>query len=161
MFDLTGKTAIVTGGGSGIGKAVCLLFAKQGAIVNIVDINEADAKATAQEINESGGEAYARICDITQQKQVVDLYNQIGIVHILVNNAGIAHIGRADTTSEEDFDRIMRVNVKGVYNSLYAAIPLMKKHGGGVIVNMSSAAAVVGIADRFVYSASKGAVYAM
>lgn len=161
MFDLTGKNAVVTGGGSGIGRAVCLLFARQGAIVHVVDINEAQAKETVQLINDAGGEAYARICDVTQQQQVIELYKQIGLIHILVNNAGISHIGKADTTSEEDFDKIFRVNVKGIYNSLYAAIPLMKQHDGGVILNMSSVAAVVGLPDRFAYSMSKGAVYAM
>jgi len=161
MFDLTGKNAVVTGGGSGIGRAVCLLFAKQGAIVHVVDINEAQAKETVELINDADGEAYVRVCDVTQQQQVIDLYKQIGIVHILINNAGISHIGKANTTNEEDFDKIFRVNVKGIYNSLFAAIPLMKQHGGGVILNMSSVAAVVGLPDRFAYSMSKGAVYAM
>jgi 2-keto-3-deoxy-L-fuconate dehydrogenase len=160
MFDLTGKTAVVTGGGSGIGKAVCLLFAKQGAIVNVVDISKAQAQETAQQINDLGGEAYARVCDVTQQQQMVEVYKQIGIIHILVNNAGVSHIGKAHTTSEEDFDRIMRVNVKGIYNSLFAALPLMLQHGG-VVLNMSSTVALVGIPDRFAYSTSKGAVYAM
>src|SRR5690349_9980871 len=161
MFDLTGKNAIVTGGGSGIGRAVCLLFAKQGAIVHVVDVNEAQAKETVQLITDADGEAYVRVCDVTQQQQVIDLYKQIGIIHILINNAGVSHIGKADTTNEEDFDKIFRVNVKGIYNSLFAAIPLMKQHGGGVILNMSSVAAVVGLPDRFAYSMSKGAVYAM
>jgi NAD(P)-dependent dehydrogenase (short-subunit alcohol dehydrogenase family) len=161
MFDLTGKNAVVTGGGSGIGRAVCLLFAKQGAIVHVVDVNEEQAKETVQLITDADGEAYVRVCDVTQQQQVIDLYEQIGIIHILINNAGVSHIGKADTTSEEDFDKIFRVNVKGIYNSLHAAIPLMKQHGGGVILNMSSVAAVVGLPDRFAYSMSKGAVYAM
>ena len=161
MFDLTGKTAVITGGGSGIGKATCLLFAKQGAVINVVDINEEQAKETTKEINDLEGEAYARVCDVTQQQQVVELYKQISTIHILVNNAGISHIGKAHTTSEEDFDRIMEVNVKGIYNSLFAALPLMIQHGGGVILNMSSTVALVGIPDRFAYSTSKGAVYAM
>ena len=161
MFDLTGKTAVITGGGSGIGKATCLLFAKQGAVINVVDINEEQAKETTKEINDLEGEAYARVCDVTQQQQVVELYKQLSTIHILVNNAGISHIGKAHTTSEEDFDRIMKVNVKGIYNSLFAALPLMIQHGGGVILNMSSTVALVGIPDRFAYSTSKGAVYAM
>src|SRR5205814_7166085 len=119
------------------------------------------AQETVQQIKEQGGEAYARICDVTQQQQVVDQYKQIATIHILVNNAGISHIGKADTTSEENFDRIIKVNVKGIYNSLYAAIPLMLQHNGGVILNMSSTVALVGIPERFVYSTSKGAVYAM
>jgi NAD(P)-dependent dehydrogenase (short-subunit alcohol dehydrogenase family) len=161
MFDLTGKNTVVTGGGSGIGRAVSLQFAKQGAIVYVVDINEAQARETVQLIHDAGGEAYAQGCDVTQQSEVIDLYKEIAAIHILINNAGISHIGKADSTSEEDFDRIFRVNVKGIYNSLFAAIPLMKRHGGGVILNMSSVAAVVGLPDRFAYSMSKGAVYAM
>src|SRR6476620_3866198 len=160
MLDLTGKTAAITGGGSGIGRATCLLFAKQGAIVNVVDVNEEQLQETARQINELDGKAYARVCDVTQQQQVVDLYKQISTIHILVNNAGISHIGKAHTTSEEDFDRVMKVNVKGIYNSLFAALPLMIQHGG-VILNMSSTVALVGIPDRFAYSTSKGAVYAM
>ena len=161
MFDLTGKTAVITGGGSGIGRATCLLFAKQGAVVNVVDINETQAAQTVKQIKEQGAEAYARVCDVTQQQQVVDLYKKIATIHILVNNAGISHIGKAHTTSEEDYDRIMKVNAKGIYNSLFAAIPLMQQQGGGVILNLSSTVALVGIPERFVYSASKGAVYAM
>jgi 2-keto-3-deoxy-L-fuconate dehydrogenase len=161
MFKLTGKNAVVTGGGSGIGRAVCLLFAKQGAIVHVIDINKEHTQETVYQIKEEGGKAYARVGDVTEQQQVVDVYRQIGTIHILVNSAGISHIGKADTTSEEDFDRIFRVNVKGMYNSLYAAIPLMKQKNGGVILNMSSVSAIVGIAERFAYSMSKGAVYAM
>jgi 2-keto-3-deoxy-L-fuconate dehydrogenase len=160
MFDLTGKNAVVTGGGSGIGRAVCLLFAKQGAIVHVVDVNEEQAKETVQLITDADGEAYVCVCDVTQQQQVVELYKQISTIHILVNNAGVSHIGKAHTTSEEDFDRIMKVNVKGIYNSLFAALPLMLRQGG-VILNMSSTVALVGIPDRFAYSTSKGAVYAM
>jgi len=161
MFDLTGKIAVITGAGSGIGKATCLLFAKQGAVVNVVDISEGQAEQTVEQIKEQGGEAYVRICDVTQQQQVVALYREIATIHILVNNAGISHIGKAHTTGEEDYDRIMTVNAKGIYNSLFAAIPLMQQQGGGVILNMSSTVALVGIPERFVYSASKGAVYAM
>ena len=161
MFDLTGKNAVVTGGGSGIGRAVCLLFAKQGAIVHVADVNEAQAKETVQLITDADGEAYVRVCDVTQQQQIIDLYKQIGIIHILVNNAGISHIGKADSTNEEDFDRIYNVNIKGVYNCLFAAIPQIRKSGGGVIINMASIAALVGIPDRFAYSTAKGAVKAM
>jgi len=89
------------------------------------------------------------------------LFNSIGRIDILVNNAGIAHVGRADTTSAADFDRIYNVNVKGAYNCLFATIPLMKAQGGGVILNLASIVAIVGVADRFAYSMSKGAVYAM
>jgi len=98
---------------------------------------------------------------VANQKEVVDIFNNIGSVNLLVNNAGIAHIGKADTTKEEDFDKVISVNVKGVYNCIHAVIPLMKKTGGGCIINMASVAALVGIPDRFVYSTAKGAVMAM
>jgi len=117
--------------------------------------------ATVNEIQQSGGNAFYHTCDVSKQQQVVDIFNTIGQVDILVNNAGIAHIGAADTTNETDFDRVMNVNVKGAYNCLFAAIPLMKAKGGGVILNTASIAASVGITDRFAYSTSKGAIFAM
>jgi len=161
MFSLKGKSAVITGGGSGIGKAISLCFAKQGAAVHIIELNADGASETVQEIKAAGGSAVAYGCDVSRQDQVLETFNQIGSVDILVNNAGIAHIGKADTTSEEDFVKVFNVNVKGAYNCLYAAIPLLKKAGGGVILNMASIAAVVGITDRFAYSMSKGAIYAM
>jgi len=161
MFKLTNKTAIITGGGSGIGKAMALLFAKQGAEVHIIELNNDAAAATVAEISVAGGKAVGHACDVSQQAQVVETMKKIGKIDILVNNAGIAHIGRADNTSEADFDRIYNVNIKGVYNCLFAAIPLMKANKGGVILNTASIAASVGIVDRFAYSTSKGAIHAM
>lgn len=161
MFNLAGKNAIVTGGGSGIGKAVCMLFAKQGADVYVADISSENANVTISEIKALNGNAYPLVCDVTKQQDTVDQFTTIGRIDILVNSAGISHIGKADTTSEADFDRIYNVNVKGMYNCLFAAIPLMKQNKGGVILNMSSVAAIVGLSDRFAYSMSKGAVYAM
>jgi 2-keto-3-deoxy-L-fuconate dehydrogenase len=161
MFSLKGKSAVITGGGSGIGRAISVLFSKQGATVHIIELNADAAKETVDEILKEGGQAFAYGCNVSNQQQIVETYNKIGVIDILVNNAGIAHIGVADTTSEEDFTRIFNVNVKGVYNSLFAAIPLMKAKGAGVILNMASIAAVVGITSRFAYSMSKGAVGAM
>ncbi|MFD2865690.1 SDR family NAD(P)-dependent oxidoreductase [Mucilaginibacter antarcticus] len=161
MFSLQGKTAVITGGGSGIGRAISELFGKQGATVHIIELNADAAMETVEQIYAAGGHATAHSCDVSDQQQIVDTYNKIGVIDILVNNAGIAHIGVADNTSEEDFTKIFNVNVKGVYNSLFAAIPLMQKQGKGVILNMSSIAAVVGITSRFAYSMSKGAVAAM
>ena len=161
MFSLKGKSALVTGGGSGIGRAVALTFAKQGAIVHIIDLGEAAAKQVVAEIVAEGGKAQAYTCDVSNLQQVTAIFQQIGTINILVNNAGISHIGRADNTSPEDFERVFNINVKGVYNCLHAAIPIMKAGGGGVILNMSSIGAVVGLNDRFAYSMSKGAVYAM
>jgi 2-keto-3-deoxy-L-fuconate dehydrogenase len=161
MFDLQNKKAVITGAGSGIGKSIALLFAKQGARVFVTDINEAQANSTVNEIIAGGGKAAAHIADVSNQQQVVDLFQQVGGADILVNSAGISHVGKADTTGTEDFERLFNVNVKGVYNCLYAAIPFMKKNNGGVILNMSSVAAVVGLPDRFAYSMTKGAVAAM
>jgi 2-keto-3-deoxy-L-fuconate dehydrogenase len=161
MFSLTNKSAVITGGGSGIGKAMSMLFAQQGAAVHIIEMDTDAASATVDEIKRVGGSASYYQCDVSKQQEVIDIFNSIGQIDILVNNAGIAHIGRADNTSEAEFDRVMNVNVKGVYNCLFAAIPLMKGKGGGVILNTASIAATVGITDRFAYSASKGAIFTM
>ncbi|WP_276360770.1 glucose 1-dehydrogenase [Daejeonella sp. H1SJ63] len=161
MFSLKGKTAVITGGGSGIGKGIAKVFAAQGADVKIVELNQDAGLAVVKEITDAGGQASVHACDVSKQTDVVALFNSIGKIDILVNNAGIAHVGRADTTSEADLDRIYNVNVKGAYNCLFAGIPLMKKNGGGVILNLASIVAIVGVADRFAYSMSKGAVYAM
>ncbi len=160
MFSLKGKTAVITGGGSGIGKAISTLFAKQGAKVYILELNEQSAQQAVAEIN-AFGSAEAFSCDVSKQDQVLEIFKKMDKVNILVNNAGIAHIGNLEKTEAADFDKVYQVNVKGAYNCLYAAIPLMKKSGGGVILNMASIASVVGIADRFAYSMSKGAIYAM
>lgn len=161
MFNLKNKTTIITGGGSGIGRATSFLFGQQGAIVCVVDINQNQVEETIRLIRDEGGEAYGYVCDVTVQADVINLYKEIGTIDILINCAGISHIGKADTTTEEDFDRVFKVNVKGVYNSLHAALGIMKQQGGGIILNLSSVAAIVGLADRFAYSMSKGAVYAM
>jgi 2-keto-3-deoxy-L-fuconate dehydrogenase len=161
VFELNDKTAVVTGGGSGIGKAIAQLFARQGAHVHVVDLNDAACLQVVREIREEAGRVTSHACDVARQADVKALMENIGPFDILVNNAGIAHIGKADTTSEEDFDRVMSVNVKGVYNCLHAAIPQLRANGGGVILNMASVAAWVGIKERFAYSTAKGAVMAM
>ena len=161
MFKLTDKTAIVTGGGSGIGKAISLMFAEQGAYVHIFDFAIETAEKVVEEIQLAGGKAKAHFCDVADQEQVLSLVNGLDSIDILVNNAGISHIGRADNTSEEDFVRIFQVNVKGAYNLLHACIPVMKLQKGGSIINMASIASHVGLADRFAYSMSKGAIFAM
>ncbi|MFD2719622.1 SDR family NAD(P)-dependent oxidoreductase [Hymenobacter monticola] len=161
MFSLANKTAVVTGSGSGIGKAIALVLAGQGALVHLLERNVEAAQAVVAEITAAGGQARAHSCDVSQQADVLATFQQIGPLDILVNNAGIAQIGNVEKTSVADFDNIYRVNVKGTYNCLFAAIPLLKANGGGTIVNMSSIAALVGLADRFGYSMSKGAVAAM
>lgn len=161
MFSLINKSVVITGGGSGIGKATALLFAKQGATVHILELNDAAAKETLTAIETAGGKAFIYACNISNQQQVAEVFSKTGGFEILVNCAGIAHVGKADTTSETDFDKIFQVNVKGTYNCLHEAIPVFKQKGGGVILNVASIAALVGIPDRFAYSMSKGAVYAM
>jgi len=161
MFSLKNKSVVITGGGSGIGQAIAILFAQQGAQVHIIEWDVNAASATVEGIKQSGGTATYYQCDVSNQQQVIDTFKAIGEVDILVNNAGIAHIGKADNTPEADFDRVMNVNVKGAYNCLFAAIPLMKAKGAGVILNTASIAASVGITDRFAYSTSKGAIFAM
>ncbi len=161
MFELNGKIAIITGGGSGIGRAISLLFAQQGAKVHIIELTNESSQSVVEEIKNAGGDVTAHACDVSNQQQVNETFEKIGAHHILVNNAGIAHVGRADNTNEEDFDRVVRVNIKGVYNCLQASIPAMRSNGGGVIINMASVAAWVGLSDRFAYSTAKGAVAAM
>ena len=161
MFSLINKTAVVTGGGSGIGRAIATAFAKQGAVVHIIELEETNAAETLQDIDAAGGKAFAYSCNVGDQQKVAETFNAIGNMHILVNCAGIAHVGKADTTSSEDFEKVFTVNVKGTYNCLHEAIPVFKKVGGGVILNVASIAALVGIPDRFAYSMSKGAVFAM
>lgn len=161
MFSLKNKTAVITGAASGIGKAVALVFARQGASVHLLDMNAAGLSETAAEIKNNDGTAEAHIANVTSQSEIKTLFDNIGRVDILVNCAGISNIGRADTTTEEDFDKVYSVNVKGIYNCLFSAIPLMKKNGGGTILNMASIANNVGIPDRFAYSMSKGAVLGM
>jgi len=161
MFRLNNKVAVITGGGSGIGKAIAKLFAMQGATVHILEWNTDSANETADEIKKEDGKVFVQKSNVADQNEVLSIFENIGAINILVNNAGIAHIGKADNTKEEDFDRVMSVNVKGVYNCIHGAIPQLKKAGGGCIINMASVAAHVGIPDRFAYSTTKGAVIAM
>jgi 2-keto-3-deoxy-L-fuconate dehydrogenase len=161
MFLLQNKKVVISGAGSGIGKAMAVLFARQGAEVHIIDLNEELAKETVAEIQSNSNKATAHQCDVSNHQAVLDTFRKIGSVNILINNAGIPHIGKADTTSEADFDKVMNVIVKGAYNCLFAAIPQLRASGGGVILNISSVAALVGISERFVYSTAKGAIRSM
>jgi NAD(P)-dependent dehydrogenase (short-subunit alcohol dehydrogenase family) len=165
MSQLNDKTALVTGGGSGIGRAISETFAGAGASVAILDLDEATATETVSAIAAAGGTAAFFRCDVSDASSVsaavAGATQAFGAPGILVNNAGIANIGTATNTSESDFDRVMRVNVKGVYLCLQAVLPLMVEAGGGVVLNLSSIAAITGLKDRFAYSASKGAVHTM
>lgn len=163
-FSLTGKTAVITGAGSGIGQAIALTFASHGATVRMLDINEDAASSTCRKISESGGNASAHLCDVTDQTQVDATFAGFfrhERIDILVNNAGISHIGTIESTNEEDFDRLLRINVKGFYNCMHAVVPHMREKGGGAILNMASIAGSSGLPDRFAYSTTKGAVIAM
>lgn len=162
-FDLKGKTAIVTGGGSGIGRAISIALAENGANVHILELREESANNTVDEITSNGGTSVAHTCNVAEQDEVkttINTISQDSQIDILVNNAGIAHIGNVENTQESDLDKIYNVNIKGVYNCIYAAIPFMKQKGG-VIINMASVVSSVGISDRFAYSMSKGAVLTM
>ena len=165
MFSLAGKTAIVTGAGSGIGQAIAIALAKQGAFVDVLEIDLNAANDTAERIRSAGGQADVVKCDIANHSQVQEVFDKLGSergrLDCLVNNAGIAHVGNITNTSEEDFDRVMSVNLKGVFNCLKGGVKLMLKSGGGAIVNIASTVATMAINDRLAYSTSKGGVLAM
>lgn len=165
LFSLQEKVAVVTGGSKGIGKSISELFARQGAVVHIIDLDEESGHQLVDDISSNGGQAQFHKADVSDQKSILSLFNKIYQVdnrlEVLVNNAGVAHIGNLEETTEKDFDRIYSVNVKGVYNCSQAAVGHMKASGSGVILNMASVVSSTGVADRFAYSASKGAVLTM
>ena len=165
MNKLDDKVAIVTGGGKGIGRAISLRFASEGAKVAIWEKDLDAAVETSKQISDSAGMAVSIECEISDQNSVSNALKEtidaLGKPTHLVNNAGIAHVGTATTTTEEDFDRVMNVNTKGLFLCLQAVLPVLVDNGGGVILNLASIASRLGIADRFAYSASKGSVLAM
>ena len=163
-FTLKNKTALITGGGSGIGEAIAQTFANQDAKVYIIDKNLDDANKTANRINKKGLSAKAYKCDVSNNKNVSNVINEISktsTIDILINNAGIAHVGNIEACEEKDLDHLYEVNIKGVYNCTRAVIPFMVKNKNGCIINLTSIASSVGIKDRFAYSMSKGAVLTM
>ncbi len=165
FFELTDKTAIVTGAGSGIGRAIAIRFAQAGAFVAVWDISKSAADETARLILDVDGEAEANMVDVADsdavEGAVAELEKTRGGIDILVNNAGVASVGNVAATSPDELDRVYKVNIAGVANGLRAVAPRMAAQGGGAILNLASIASLVGIKDRFAYSASKGAVLTM
>jgi 2-keto-3-deoxy-L-fuconate dehydrogenase len=163
-FRLDNKVALVTGGASGIGQAIALCFAEHGAVIRIVDLNAEAAQKTAERITQLGGNATAHQCDVTDATQTRAIFQEIlGLsrLDILINSAGISHVGRLENTGDEDFERVFRVNVLGTHHAMREIVPMMVAQSSGVIVNLASIAASAGLEDRYAYSMSKGAVLSM
>ena len=162
MERLAGKRTIVTGAANGIGRAIALRLASEGARVVIADVNEEDAQGVAEEID---GETLVHKADVTRDGDVEALVGRAvsewGGLDVMVNNAGVGVAGTAVTTTEEEYERVMDVCVRGTFLGMKHAIPAIKDAGGGSVINMSSVAALVGLVDRAVYSAAKGAIYSM
>ncbi len=167
MFRLDKKIAFVTGAGSGIGESIARLFAQQGAHVVLADIQEDAARRVADEIREARGSTRVQQLDVAEESQVKAAIKQTAAVEgrldILVNNAGISHVGNILETSLQDWERIMRVNARGVFLCAREGLRQMlaQSPGGGSIINMSSVAATIGIERRLPYCSSKGAVLAL
>lgn len=161
IFSLENKVVIITGGSSGIGRAISILFAQQGAEVHIFDLQGPLSDETISEVQQFNKNSKFHPVDITNEGLVLAEINALNIVDILINNAGIAQIGNVENTSSGDFQKIFDVNVKGAFNCIKAVIPIMVKNNSGVILNMASVASSVGIPDRFGYSMTKGAIKSM
>ena len=164
MFRLDNKIALVTGGGSGIGREIALLYAKQGAKVVVADIQLEAAESVVSEIGSQGGSGQAIQMDVSSEEQVQRVLDKVvqgnGRLDILVNNAGISHVGNILETSLDDWERIMAVNARGVFLcSKYAVKHMVEQQPqGGILVNMASVAGMIAVDRRLPYSASKGAV---
>ena len=154
-------TAIITGGGSGIGQAIAMRLAADRFSVVLLEFSDENGEATVDMITKAGGSARHIKTDVGSTKSVKAAFDQLDQVDVLVNNAGVASIGNLEACTPEELDRVYAVNVKGVYHCLYFAVPKMVAAGGGAIVNLASIASKIGIADRFAYSMSKGAVLTM
>jgi NAD(P)-dependent dehydrogenase (short-subunit alcohol dehydrogenase family) len=162
---LNNKVCMVTGAGSGIGKAIAELFARHGAIVVASDIDLTTARTTAQSIEQAGGKAVAQMVDVADESSTATLaattVEAYGRIDVLINNAGISAAGRVHETSLELWERIMRTNACGVFLAAKAVLPTMIAQRAGVIINMASIIATTGLPNRSAYAASKGAVLAL
>jgi 2-keto-3-deoxy-L-fuconate dehydrogenase len=161
LLNLTGKRALITGAGSGIGLAIAEVFARQGALVTILDLDASKAAAAVATLSGGSSEHRGVVCDVSSEESVHRAFTQAGDVDLLVNSAGIAHVGSLTTTTAGDLDRLYAVNVRGTYLCMRSAVESMLPRGGGVILNLASIAATAGLQDRFAYSMTKGAVLAM
>lgn len=155
------RTVVISGAGSGIGRAIAVRQGAAGDRVVVLERDLAAGEETVAAVRAAEGVADAIQCDVGDAESVAAAFAQLERVDALVNNAGIAHVGNVEKTSPEDFDRLYRVNVRGVYHCLHAAIPRMRFQGSGVVLNLASIAAKLGIRDRFAYSMTKGAVLSM
>ncbi|HEY5270060.1 MAG TPA: glucose 1-dehydrogenase [Anaerolineales bacterium] len=162
MYDLSGKKAIVTGGASGIGRATAILLAESGAAVTIVDLDEPSGESIVRQIVKAGGKAMFVRGDVSRAEDcrnaIQETVEAWGGVNILFNNAGIIRRATVTELSEEDWDRVMAVNVRSMFLMCKYAIPFMEKAGGGAVINNASGWGLTGGARAAVYCASKGAV---
>jgi NAD(P)-dependent dehydrogenase (short-subunit alcohol dehydrogenase family) len=161
MFNYKNKKVVITGGGSGIGRSISLAFAKQGAEVHIIDLDSEGTRKTIEKVQSIQSNAKLHLIDITNLEAIQALALSLKPIDILVNNAGIAQVGNLKNTNPADFQRIFDVNVKGAFYCMHSFIDGMLEQGKGVILNMASIAASVGIPDRFGYSMTKGAIKSM
>lgn len=162
MFDLTEKTALVTGAASGIGEAIAVTLAKAGAFVYVADIDEENGERVADEIKNDGGQAGFLKLNVAENDECLNaaetIYKNHGRLDILVNNAGIGHVGTIEQTSADDFDKLYAVNVRGMFSLTKAFITPMIERKSGVIVNTASIGGIVAIKDRLAYCTMKFAV---
>ncbi|MGB6623556.1 MAG: SDR family NAD(P)-dependent oxidoreductase [Candidatus Acidiferrales bacterium] len=162
MQRLSGKAAFITGGGTGIGRACALLFAAEGAKVAITARRRDRLDATAKEIRTAGGETLAVECDITDRASVEralrEAEERFGKLNVVVNNAGAVHVGSVEETSDEDWHRVISTNLTGTFLVSRAAVPALRRSGGGSIINVGSYLGLVGLKQRAAYAASKGGV---
>lgn len=158
---LAGRHALVTGAGSGIGRAIAVRLAGEGAHVTVLERNAEAGEGTATLIREAGGSAQVVAADVSDTASMRAAFERVDPLHLLVNNAGISHVGNVLNTTPEDMDRVFSVNVKGVYHGLHFGVPKLLAAGGGAIVNLASIASKIALQDRFAYGMSKGAVLTM